>query len=63
MIKTFNDLFALVVVFLIIGLWIIQGLNQIVLRDDVNGALVVLFTLIIQFYFRKSPTPVTPPVK
>ena len=52
--QNFNDLLALFVIGLITALWIVQGCSKITLRDDVNGALVVLFTLVIQFYFRKS---------
>jgi hypothetical protein len=53
--QTFNDFFALFVVALIVALWIVQGISAITLRDDVNGALVVLFTLIVQYYFRRAP--------
>jgi hypothetical protein len=53
--QNFNDFFALVLIFLIVGLWIIQGLGLIALRDDVNGGLTVLFALVVQYYFRKSP--------
>ena len=53
--QNFNDLLALFVIALIAALWIIQGLSRITLRDDVNGALTVIFTLIIQYYFRTRP--------
>jgi len=53
--QNFNDLLALILVFMIAGLWIVQGCTTISLRDDVNGALVVLFTLVVQYYFRRAP--------
>ncbi len=49
--KSFNDLFALVLTGLILGIW----LSRANLPADVNGALVVVFTLIVQYYFRKAP--------
>lgn len=53
--QNFNDLLALFFITLAIMLWIIQGLSLVSLREDVNGALVVLVTLIVQFYFRTRP--------
>jgi len=55
--QCFNDFLALLLIILIAILWVIEGLDKVVLRDDVNGALVVLFTLVVQYYFRKAPTP------
>ena len=53
--KKFNDLFANELVVLILGAWIAQGTGVVTLPGEVNGALIAGFTLIIQFYFRKSP--------
>jgi len=53
--QNFNDFLALILVFLIVALWLVQGCTNINLRDDVNGALVVLFTLVVQYYFRRAP--------
>lgn len=54
MIKTFNDLLALIVMILIIILWALQGLNLLNLAGEIIGATIAIFTLIGQFYFRKS---------
>lgn len=53
--QNFNDFLALILIVLIVGLWVMQGLTTVALREDVNGALVVLFTLVVQFYFRRAP--------
>lgn len=52
--QNFNDTLAIGLLAGIASLWILQGMSVIELRDDVNGALTVLFTLVVQFYFRKS---------
>jgi hypothetical protein len=52
--QNFNDFMAVLLVLLIAVMWIIQGIHLIALRDDVNGALTVLFTLVVQYYFRKK---------
>ena len=53
--QNFNDFLALILIILIIGLWVVQGLGVIALRDDVNGGLTVLFALVVQYYFRRAP--------
>ena len=53
--KTFNDRLAIVLLVMILVLWILQPLCKFALPDAVNGALIVAFTLILQYYFRKSP--------
>ncbi len=55
--QNFNDFLALILIVLIVGLWVVQGLGLVTLRDDVNGGLTVLFALVVQYYFRRSPTP------
>jgi hypothetical protein len=53
--KTFNDRLALILLLLVIpGLWVAQGLNKIELPETVVGALIVTWTLIVQFYWRKK---------
>ena len=47
--QNFNDVLAWYLLTLIVTLWVVQGCDYITLRDDVNGALVVLFTLVVQF--------------
>tara|TARA_Y100000310_G_scaffold309636_1_gene353942 strand:- start:627 stop:806 length:180 start_codon:yes stop_codon:yes gene_type:complete len=51
----FNDVLAVGVVILIVALWSLQGLGWMVLSGEVVGATIAVFTLIAQFYFRKSP--------
>ena len=51
----FNNKLALVLIGVIAGLWIVQGLNVITLSGEVVGASIAAFTLVVQFYFRKSP--------
>lgn len=58
--KTYNDILALVLVVLIVGLWIIQGLKIIDQMPEVSGATIATFTLVVQYYFRKAP-PGGPP--
>ncbi len=52
----FRDFLGLIGQAEIIILWILQGAGVIhQLPENVNGALIVIFTLIFQFYFRKKP--------
>ena len=60
MIMKFNDLLALVLVVLIIGLWVAQGLGVVNLLGEIIGASIAVITLIAQYYFRKAPPPETP---
>ncbi len=57
--QNFNDFLALILVFLIPALWIVQGKQIIALDNAVNGALVVLFTLVVQYYYRKKAEDVS----
>ncbi len=52
--QTFNDFLALIFIFGIIILWIIQGTGHLSLPDTVTGALIATWTLIVQYYFRKK---------
>jgi hypothetical protein len=52
--QSFNDLLCLVLIFLIAGIWILQGLKLLELSAEVTGALIVTWTLLVQFYFRKK---------
>ena len=57
-ITKFNDAYAVLLAVLIIALWVVQGLGLLNLAGEVTGATIVVFTLIAQFYYRKSsPTP------
>jgi len=52
--QNFNDLLAVILIFGIITLWILQGYQVVQLPGEVSGALIATFTLVIQFYFRKA---------
>jgi hypothetical protein len=52
--QNFNDFFALLLIFGIIALWILQGFEVVSLPAEVTGALIVTWTLIVQYYFRKK---------
>lgn len=54
--KTFNDRLAIILLVMILILWLLQPLCKFTLPDAVNGALIVAFTLILQFYFRRAPS-------
>jgi len=51
--QSFNDLLAAGLVVLISILWLAQACSNLSLPPEVTGALIVTWTLIIQFYFRK----------
>ncbi len=55
MIKKFNDLFAIMLTSLIVALWVVAGTNLIEIPPEVLGSTIAVFTLVAQFYFRKSP--------
>lgn len=52
--QSFNDLLCLMLITIIMGLWILLGLNIIDLPSEVTGALIVTWTLLVQYYFRKK---------
>jgi hypothetical protein len=52
--QSFNDSLCLVLITLIAGLWILSGLKIIELSAEVTGALIVTWTLLVQYYFRKK---------
>lgn len=56
-IKINSALALLLLVIVIPGLWIAQGLGKLNMPGEVSGALIAAFTLIVQYYFRKAPTP------
>ena len=49
----FNDLLCLVLILIIAGMWLLGGLKVIELPAEVSGALIVTWTLLVQYYFRK----------
>jgi hypothetical protein len=50
----FNDFLCLVLIGLIAAMWILMGLKVLDLSAEVTGALIVTWTLLIQYYFRKK---------
>ena len=52
--QNFNDSLCLVLVMVIIALWILAGMKLLELPAEVTGALIVTWTLLVQFYFRKK---------
>lgn len=52
--QNFNDLLCLVLIGIIETLWILQGLKLLELQPEVTGALIVTWTLLVQYYFRKK---------
>jgi len=49
----FNDLLCLVLILIIAGMWLLGGFKVIELPAEVTGALIVTWTLLVQYYFRK----------
>ncbi len=54
--QNFNDLLALGAIIIIPGIWIMQAVMKVAIPAEVNGALIVTWSLIFQYYFRKSKT-------
>jgi hypothetical protein len=52
--QSFNDFLCLLLIMMILGLWLLIGLNIILLPSEITGALIVTWTLLIQYYFRKK---------
>jgi hypothetical protein len=52
--QNFNDLLALVLIAGIVALWIMQGFSIVTFPAEVTGALIVTWTLVVQYYFRKE---------
>ena len=51
----FNNKLAILLLLIIACLWFVAGKEFIKLDDQVSGALIVTWTLIIQYYFRRKP--------
>jgi hypothetical protein len=56
--QNFNDLLALGSLVIIPLMWLLPSRFGLVMPPEVNGALIVTWSLIFQFYFRKSKTEV-----
>lgn len=54
-IKNTNDVLALLLLIVIIpGLWVGQALGALALSGQVEGATIMGWTLVLQYYFRKK---------
>jgi hypothetical protein len=59
--QNFNDFLALVLMGIIPLMWVLQGVKIITaFPAEVNGVLMATWTLIAQYYFRKSPPTAGP---
>ena len=56
----FNNRLAFWLLLIIPAMWVAQGVFQFTLPAEVNGALIMTWSLVVQFYFRKAP-PNGPP--
>jgi hypothetical protein len=52
--QNFNDSLCLILILLISALWILAGTKILELPTEVTGALIVTWTILIQYYFRKK---------
>ena len=58
--KNVNDIIALAILILVIpGLWLAIGLGAVQMPGEIIGATIAAWTLVLQYYFRKSP-PASP---
>jgi ABC-type bacteriocin/lantibiotic exporter with double-glycine peptidase domain len=57
--QNFNDLLCLILIVFIAAVWAIQGLGKLTLSAEVTGALIVTWTLLVQYYFRKKQSEET----
>ena len=56
MFKKFNNVFAILLTILIVGMWILHGLGIVTVPEIILGATISAFTMIVTFYFRKKET-------
>jgi hypothetical protein len=52
--RNFNDTLCLILILLIVSFWFLTGLKVLELPAEVTGALIVTWTLLVQYYFRKK---------
>ncbi len=53
--KNWNDTMALLLIIIIPALWILNGKGTIEISESVSGALIVTWSMIVQYYFRRAP--------
>lgn len=57
MIKNVRDILAVCLLLVVIpGLWILDALGLLAVNDQVLGATIMAWGLVLQFYFRKKST-------
>jgi hypothetical protein len=54
--QDFNDFLCLFVLGAIFTLWLLEGFKLVQIDREVIGATIAFFTIIGQFYYRKSQT-------
>jgi len=54
--QNWNDTIALILILIIPTIWVLCGGGIIQIEDAVSGALIVTWTMVVQYYFRKAPT-------
>ena len=53
--QNFNDFLALALIILVAAMWVVDARSDAMsLPAEVNGGLLVTWTLIVQYYFRKA---------
>lgn len=53
--QNFNDTVALFLLVVIPAMWILDARGWVTLNREVAGSLIVTWTIIIQYYFRRAP--------
>ena len=52
--QAFNDTLCVLLITMITVMWILAGRGLLELSAEVMGALIVTWTLLVQYYFRKK---------
>ena len=50
-----NDTLSLILIIIIPLMWILNGKGTIAIAPEVSGALIVTWSMIVQYYFRRAP--------
>jgi len=59
LLKSFSYLLFLILILLIVAIWVLAGKKILELPSEVTGALIVTWTILIQYYFRKKQSEST----
>lgn len=51
----FNDRLALIVIIFLPVFWLVEALTQVSVSGEINGAMVMAWGLVMQYYFRRAP--------